>query len=86
MRIRKRSRISTERSELRVLQDRACGSLSIHKGYSEPLKAWIEETPAAGPPWHADAEQEGAPSARVDAWVSGNTPQGSADSIGSDGI
>lgn len=56
-----RSRISRDLGELRVCQDFACGSLSIHREYSEPRGAVVDEIPGEGPPWQAVAAQEGAP-------------------------
>jgi hypothetical protein len=56
-----RRRISRDLGEFSVCQDLACGSLSSHRGYSEPRMAEVEETPAAGPPWQAVAAQEDAP-------------------------
>lgn len=57
----RRWRISRDLGEFRVCQDFACGSLSSHRGYSEPRVAEVEETPAEGPPWQAVAAQEVAP-------------------------
>jgi hypothetical protein len=61
--------------ELRVRQERLCGSFSINKGYSDPRGTVVEDTAASGPPWQLDAAQLAAPLSGIVGWTKSATPQ-----------
>lgn len=80
----RRRRISRDLGELSVCQDLAWGSLSSHRGYSEPRVAEVEETPAEGPAWQAVAAQDVAPRVGRELAMRGEVPQDSLGLVGSE--